>query len=85
VENSPFAGAAPPGTPLACHAIAGMLEALAGAMWSRDAEAHETHCAASGGETTCRFVAAPRGRAHRGQAFPDPGPTRRPSPAGDPS
>jgi predicted hydrocarbon binding protein len=87
VENSPFAAAAPPGTPRACHAIGGMLEALAGALWSSDAEAHETHCAASGGETTCRFVAAPRDRAHRAQAFPDPGPSRRPSPspAGDPS
>ena len=86
VENSPFAAAAPAGTTHACHAIAGMLEALASALWSRPAEARETRCAASGGDATCRFVAAPRGAAHLVQAFPDPGPTRRPSPLppGDP-
>lgn len=85
VENSPFAAAAPTGTARACHAIAGMLEALAGALWSRDAEARETQCAAGGSETTCRFVAAPRGGANRAQAFPDPGPVRRPSPSPSPS
>ncbi len=89
VENSPFAAAAPPGTQHACHAIAGMLEALAGALWSCDAEARETHCAASGAVGACRFVAVPRNAAHRAQAFPEPGAIRRgppsPSSPGDPS
>jgi hypothetical protein len=85
VENSPFAAAAPPATPHACHAIAGMLEVVAGALWSRAAEAHETHCAAASGETTCRFIAAPRGAAQRAQGFPDRGPIRRPSPSPSPA
>ena len=58
VENSPFAAASTPTKAPACHAIAGMLEALAGALWSLPAEACETRCAAQHGGTVCRFVAA---------------------------
>jgi predicted hydrocarbon binding protein len=85
VENSPFAAAAPKQTERACHAIAGMLEALAGALWSRAAEARETRCAAHGG-STCSFVAVPRA-APATPPFPEPGPAHRPAtpPAGDPS
>lgn len=57
VDNSPFAAAAAEGP--ACHAIAGMLEALAGALWQRPAQAHETHCAAAHGDGPCRFIARP--------------------------
>ena len=80
VENSPFAAAAPPGSARACHAIAGMLEAVAGALWQQPADARETHCAAQGG-ATCSFVAVPRAAA----SLPEPGPARRPSrpPPGD--
>jgi predicted hydrocarbon binding protein len=59
VENSPFAAHAPPHTDRACHAIAGMLEALGDALWSRTTAARETQCAASGA-AQCRFVVAPR-------------------------
>ena len=80
VENSPFAAAASPSTRPVCHAIAGMLEAVAGALWQRPADARETHCAAQGG-ATCSFVAVPRAAA----SLPEPGPARRPSrpPPGD--
>ena len=57
VENSPFAAASTLTKAPACHAIAGMLEALAGALWSLPAEARETRCAAQHGGTACRFVA----------------------------
>ena len=81
VENSPFAAAAPPGTPRACHAIAGMLEALAGALWNRPAAARETQCAAAAGAAACRFVVAPRDSAESISSDP----VRQPSPPGDPS
>ena len=60
VENSPFAAAASTraAAPV-CHAIAGMLEALAGALWKTPATARETHCAGEHGGTLCRFVAHP--------------------------
>ena len=83
VDNSPFATAAPRGSARVCHAIAGMLEAVAGALWSHPADARETRCAAAGG-ATCSFVAVPREqRAPR--PLPEPGPARRPSrpPPGD--
>ncbi len=64
VENSPFAAPpAPDATASAsasaptCHAIAGMLEALAGALWHEPAEARETRCAAVDGGSRCEFVA----------------------------
>jgi hypothetical protein len=83
VENSPFAAAAPQGSERACHAIAGMLEALAGALWREAADAHETHCAAHGG-ATCSFVAVPRA-SRAAPPLPETGPARRPSrpPPGD--
>ena len=59
VDNSPFAAAATPGTGPACHAIAGMLEALAAALWNEPAHAREIHCAAVHGGRTCRFEATP--------------------------
>ena len=59
VDDSPFATAAPAGTLRACHAIAGMLQALGDALWSRPAAARETECVASGARA-CRFVVEPR-------------------------
>lgn len=58
VENSPFAAAAAGSTEPVCHAIAGMLEALAATLWRTPARAHETHCAAVTGEGPCRFTAS---------------------------
>jgi len=58
VENSPFAMASPNAAAPVCHAIAGMLETLAAALWNAPAQAHETHCAAVDGGP-CRFVATP--------------------------
>jgi len=86
VTDSPFAAAAPRGDGPACHAIAGMLEALGGTLWSSPAEARETHCAAQGGEPVCRFVVAPR--AHDEAIVPpssDTSPARRHHRQGDPS
>lgn len=58
VENSPFAAASAPGaTGPVCHAIAGMLEAVAGALGGRPAAAREIRCAAEHGGDTCHFVA----------------------------
>jgi len=62
VADSPFAAAAPHGG-VACHAIVGMLEAVGGALFDAPVEAHETHCAAQGGDAVCRFVATPRASA----------------------
>ena len=59
VADSPFAAAAPHGS-VACHAIAGMLEAVGGAIFDAPVDARETHCAAQGGDAVCRFVATPR-------------------------
>ena len=59
VTDSPFAAQAPHTGP-SCHAIAGMLEALGGALFGAPVEAREMHCAAQGGDAVCRFVAAPR-------------------------
>jgi predicted hydrocarbon binding protein len=61
VHNSPFAGStACAGSP-ACHAIAGMLQALASTLWPEGAGAHEVSCAAQqhGGAALCRFEARP--------------------------
>ena len=63
VENSPFAAASPRAGAPVCHAIAGMLEALAGALRNAPATARETHCAAEHGGALCRFVAHPLGAA----------------------
>jgi len=59
VENSPFAVAAGRSPEPVCHAIAGMLQALAGALWRTPAAAHEVHCAAVAGAGPCRFTALP--------------------------
>ena len=59
VDNSPFAAAASPSTRSVCHAIAGMLEATAGALWQRPAVAHETRCRAMNGDGACHFIAMP--------------------------
>jgi len=83
VTDSPFAAHAPHGR--ACHAIAGMLEAIGGAVYAAPVEARETHCAAEGGEPVCRFVVAPR--AHRSPIDPassDDTPARRHHRQGDP-
>lgn len=58
VENSPFAAASPGAAAPVCHAIAGMLETLAAALWGAPAEARETRCGAVDGGP-CRFVATP--------------------------
>lgn len=62
VRNSPFAAATARHDAPACHAIAGMLEALALALWPDGAVARELSCAASsrGGDPLCRFEARPQ-------------------------
>jgi predicted hydrocarbon binding protein len=57
VHNSPFAAACTPATGPVCHAIAGMLEALATVVFGRNASARESACAASNGAPCCRFSA----------------------------
>ena len=87
VDDSPFAAAAPPGIGRACHAIAGMLQALGEALWSRPAVAHETACAAAGADA-CRFVVAPRSAASTPSApfeISEVPPARRPTRPGDPT
>jgi len=74
VDNSPFAAAAVPSTGPVCHAIAGMLEAIASALWQRPAIVHETRCRAQHGDGACRFVAMPAGVAMPPSAFPPPSP-----------
>jgi hypothetical protein len=58
VDNSPFAAAARHGAP-ACHAIAGMLQGLATALWGEGATAAESACAAQHAGTRCQFIARP--------------------------
>jgi predicted hydrocarbon binding protein len=58
VRNSPFAAAAGPGTGSACHAIAGMLQGLAGIVLGGAASARETTCACSNGGDRCHFAAS---------------------------
>ena len=70
VENSPFAAAASPAASPVCHAITGMLEAMAAALWQRPAVAHETRCHAQHGDGTCHFVAMPAGVAMPPSSFP---------------
>jgi hypothetical protein len=88
VDDSPFAAAAPRGSMRACHAIAGMLEALGDALWSRPAAAQETACAAAGADA-CRFVVVPRAAsapaAHAlfPSEHPEAPPARRPTRPGD--
>jgi len=83
VADSPFAAEAPRGV-AACHAIAGMLEALGTAMFASPARARETHCAAQGGEAACRFVVAPRDPAPTSPRPPsEPTPARRHQRQGD--
>lgn len=59
VRNSPFAAATRHRDEPACHAIAGMLGAVAGALWSQPAQGRELHCACMtpGLEASCQFVA----------------------------
>lgn len=60
VDNSPFAAAAQRAEgAAACHAITGMLSAVASALWGEAVQARETRCACSGpaGEHECRFEA----------------------------
>lgn len=64
VENSPFAAAAAPSGAPVCHAIAGMLEALAAVLWNEPASGRETRCAAQRGDGRCHFTAT-AGRAER--------------------
>ena len=56
VDNSPFAAASTRRSGPACHAIAGMLEGLAGVLWNGAVSAIETACAAQHGDA-CHFVA----------------------------
>ena len=74
VENSPFAAASTRAAAPACHAIAGMLEALAGALWNEPANARETWCAAEHGGARCEFSAV-------AQATLAAAPAHRPSPS----
>lgn len=59
VRNSPFATATRRRDGPACHAIAGMLGAVATALWSTPAQARELQCACTGAaaSTRCTFVA----------------------------
>ena len=57
VRNSPFAAAASPDAGPACHAIAGMLQGLAGIVLGGTASARETSCACATGDGRCRFTA----------------------------
>ncbi|MDQ2927083.1 MAG: 4-vinyl reductase [Pseudomonadota bacterium] len=57
VRNSPFAATAVPGSGPACHAIAGMLQGLAGIVLGGPASARETSCACATGDGRCRFSA----------------------------
>ena len=85
VTDSPFAAEAPHGSP-ACHAIAGMLEAIGSAVFRTNVDAHETHCAAQGGEAVCRFAVAPRANASPiTPTSSDDTPARRHHRQGDPS
>lgn len=65
VRNSPFAAATRRSDAPACHAIAGMLQALACAWWAGPASSRETRCACMGtgasdsGLFTCMFEAEP--------------------------
>ena len=58
VDNSPFAAASRLREP-ACHAIAGMLQGLASALWGESASALESACAARHGGGRCHFIARP--------------------------
>jgi predicted hydrocarbon binding protein len=60
VDNSPFAAASMGADGPVCHAIAGMLEGLAGALWQQPAQATETRCRAEHGGGRCEFVAIRR-------------------------
>ncbi len=66
VENSPFAAATACADSTACHAIVGMLQALAGTLWPEGAGARELSCAAQqrGGDSHCRFEARPTSSHH---------------------
>jgi predicted hydrocarbon binding protein len=61
VANSPFAAGTRATQGRACHAIAGMLEAVAGALWSAPVRAQELRCACEdpAGQGECSFVAVP--------------------------
>ena len=59
VGNSPYAAAAGRRTEPVCHAIAGMLEALGGALWQQPVQALETRCVAVTGSGPCCFAAKP--------------------------
>ena len=74
VENSPFAAAAAPAAGPVCHAIAGMLEAVASALWKRPAIAHETRCRAEHGDGACQFVAIPSSIEMPPPSFPSKSP-----------
>ena len=82
VENSPFAAAAAPAAGPVCHAISGMLEAMAAALWQRSAVAHETRCRAQHGDGACHFVAMPASVATPPSSFPSQSPLNPTGPAG---
>jgi len=84
VTDSPFAAEAPHAH-RSCHAIAGMLEAVGSAVFGTNVDAHETHCAAEGGEAVCRFVVAPRTTSPITPTSSDDTPARRHHRQGDPS
>lgn len=68
VHNSPFAAAATFGEQPACHAIAGMLEAVGAALSGGPCEAREVRCAAQAGPAAhagpCRFELHSRDPSH---------------------
>jgi predicted hydrocarbon binding protein len=61
VHDSPFAAGTRERTGTACHAITGMLRAVASALWSRPVDARESRCACDhpARDVPCLFVATP--------------------------
>lgn len=63
VRNSPFAAGSRGATQAVCHPIAGMLRAVAQALWSRPVHVQEVRCGACqtpGPSTHCLFLASPQ-------------------------
>jgi predicted hydrocarbon binding protein len=62
VRNSPFAAGSPHSEQAACHPIAGMLRAVAQALWSQPVEVRELQCACQtpGQSFHCLFLACPQ-------------------------
>jgi predicted hydrocarbon binding protein len=67
VTNSPFASGFGPSDRPVCHAIAGMVRAVASLVFERPASAREIACVAMG-EPSCRFEARPSEQSSGGKS-----------------